>query len=38
VAAKPLPPLPIGSAKRQQESLRQMVWAMLMSSEFRFNH
>ena len=38
VAAKPLPPLPVGSEERQRESLRQIVWAMLMSSEFRFNH
>jgi hypothetical protein len=38
VAAKPLPPLPMGSEPRLQQSLRQMVWAMLMSSEFRFSH
>jgi hypothetical protein len=38
VAAKPLPPLPVGGEKRRHASLRQMVWAMLMSSEFRFNH
>ena len=35
VAAKPLP---IGIEERQQKSLRQLVWAMLMSPEFRFNH
>ena len=38
VAARPLPPLPIGIEERQKNSLRQMVWAMPMSPEFRFNH
>ena len=38
VAAKPLPLLPADSQQRQQKSLQQIVWAMLMSSEFRFNH
>jgi hypothetical protein len=38
IASQPLPQLPLGSEQRLQNSLRQMVWAMLMSSEFRFNH
>jgi hypothetical protein len=38
VAAKPLPPLPLGSEERRQNTLRQIVWAMLMSPEFRFNY
>jgi hypothetical protein len=38
VAARPLPPLPANSEQRRRKSLQQVVWAMLMSSEFRFNH
>ena len=38
VAARPLPPLPANSEERRRKSLQQVVWAMLMSSEFRFNH
>jgi hypothetical protein len=38
IAAQPLPPLPLDSEIRRRKSLQQVVWALLMSSEFRFNH
>lgn len=38
IGARPLPPLPANSEQRRRKSLQQVLWAMLMSSEFRFNH